>query len=244
MANGIIKLDGGWKLDSGYRLDQSNPFPSAVPVGLAHTKKGKAMDFYPNKRSEKLPWWKKISQEITTEGAKFGLLPAAITAAKEVADNQISVMEATDNAKSALEGARAVEEVRTAVNEQAIRAMIRNWKTLPGYPDSGSEGVLGLRAVEPAFDPSAYKPVLKISLDGGRIKIEFVKGRVDAVAVYCRPRGTSAWTRLIADTGSPYYDTAPLANPAVPEVREYKAMGVIDNVEVGLASDIVSITLS
>ena len=42
----------------------------------------------------------------------------------------------------------------------------------------------------------------------------------------------------------PYYDTNPLANLAVPEVREYMVMGMIDNVENGLPSDIVSIVFA
>jgi hypothetical protein len=35
-----------------------------------------------------------------------------------------------------------------------------------------------------------------------------------------------------------------MANPAVPEVREYLARGVLDDVEIGLPSDIMTITLS
>jgi hypothetical protein len=42
----------------------------------------------------------------------------------------------------------------------------------------------------------------------------------------------------------PYYDTNPLANLAVPEVREYMVMGMIDNEEIGLPSDIVSIVFA
>ncbi|MBL9130232.1 MAG: hypothetical protein JNG86_03480 [Verrucomicrobiaceae bacterium] len=202
------------------------------------------MDFIPSKRNDQLPWWKKISTDITTEGPKFGLAAAAITAAKDVADDQVAKMEATDAAKAALDGARAAEAAATATNEAAIRQMVRNWKTLPGYPASGSEGVLGLRASEPVFDPAAYKTVLKVSVVGGQIKVEFVKGGVDAVAIYARLRGTLGWTKLGEDTSSPYYDTRPLTNPAVPEVREYMAMGVVDNQEIGLPSDIVSVTFA
>ena len=39
---------------------------------------------------------KKIDEEIAKEGPKFGLTPEAITAAKAVAADQVSVMEKTD----------------------------------------------------------------------------------------------------------------------------------------------------
>lgn len=76
------------------------------------------------------------------------------------------------------------------------------------------------------------------------IRVDFTKKGVDAVAVYCRLRGTAAWVKIGTDSGSPYYDTAPPANANVPEVREYMGMGVLDDVEIGLPRDIVSITLS
>ncbi len=40
----------------------------------------------------------------------------------------------------------------------------------------------------------------------------------------------------------PYVDTAPLAVANVPEVREYMGRGVINDVEIGLDSDIASLT--
>lgn len=245
MADGIIRLDEGWKLDESHHLDQPPNVPPVVPVPVARpTRKGKAMDFIPSKRNNQLVWWKKISTDITVEGPKFGLAAPAITAAKDVADDQVAKMEATDDAKAALDGARAAEAAATAANEAAIRLMVRNWKTLPGYPASGSEGVLGLKGTEPVEPPDLYKTVLKASVAGGQVKIEFVKGRADAVAIYTRLRGTAAWTKLAEDTGSPYIDTRPLADPNVPEVREYMGMGVEDNQEIGLPSDIVSVTFA
>jgi len=42
------------------------------------------------------------------------------------------------------------------------------------------------------------------------------------------------------DNFPPYDDTRALANPNVPEVREYMVRPVINDVEIGLPSDIVS----
>lgn len=245
MPGGIIRLDEGWHLDERHHLDQSPFVPPVVTVApVRSTQKGKAMDFVPSKRNDQYLWWKNLSDNITAEGPKIGLAAADITAAKAVADDQLGKMEATDAAKAALDGARATEKVATEANLLNIRAKVRNWKTLAGYAASGSEGVLKLKGSGPVFDPGAFKPVLKVSIEGGQIRIEFTKGGADAVAVYCRLRGTAAWTKIGTDSSSPYFDTKPLANPNVPEVREYMGMGVIDDEEIGLPSDIVSVTLS
>jgi hypothetical protein len=121
---------------------------------------------------------------------------------------------------------------------------VRNWKTLTGYPASGSEAVLKLRGADASFDPATYKPVLKVAIEAGLIKISFKKAGVDGVAVYCRLRGTSSWRRIGTDTSSPYFDTAPLAQPGVPEVREYMGRGMVGDGEIGLDSDIVSIAFA
>ena len=60
------------------------------------------------------------------------------------------------------------------------------------------------------------------------------------INVYSRLQGEAQWQFLARDTHSPYIDTRPLANPAIPEVREYAARCVINDEEKGLLSDIVS----
>jgi hypothetical protein len=245
MPNGIIKLDEGWKLDEGHHLDQPPFVPIAIPVVVPTQKsKGKHMDFISDKRTERYLWLKNLSQKIVAEAVKMGLPNPDALAIKALADELTTAMEATDAAQTALDGARATEKQKETVNIKSLRNKIRNIKTLDDYPASGSEGVLQLKGPVSDFDPSTYKPVLKVSIEGGIIRVDFTKKGVDAVAVYCRLRGTAAWTKIGTDSGSPYFDTKPLANPNVPEVREYMGMGVVNDEEVGQSSDIVSITLS
>ena len=77
---------------------------------------------------------------------------------------------------------------------------------------------------------------------GGEIRLDFKKRGVDGMHVYCRRKGQTSWTFLALDTSSPYIDGHPLAQAGVPEVREYMLRGVINNEEIGLDSDIMSIT--
>lgn len=243
MADGIIKLDDGWHLDAGWHLDQPAPLPSTLPVPVRSKQpKGiKHMDFIPSKRAENKAWWKNIMDNGTVELAKISLAAPDIAAAVATATDQVTKMQATDDAEAALAAARTAERGTEKDNEAAIRLAIRNWKTNPAYPASGIEGSLKLKGPESGFNPVTFKSVLKLSIVGGQIRVDFTKEECDSVAVYCRLRGTSAWTKLGNDSRSPYYDTNPLANPNVPETREYMAMGVIDDVEIGVPSDIVSI---
>lgn len=248
MATGIIRLDQGWRLDAGHHFDMPPQTPAqfdfqgGTPAKLRT--QGKTMDYIPKSRSERYLWWKGICDSIEVEGPKVGLTAAEIAAIKATATDQCAKMEAADTAENAAKGAKAAEMETTRVNTQAIRLAIRNIKTRTLYASSGVEGTLRLKGSESTFDPATFKPALKLSIVGGQVRVDFTKGECDSVAVYCRVRGTLGWTKLGIDTDSPYFDTKPLANPAVPEVREYMARGVIDDMEIGIESDIVSIALA
>jgi hypothetical protein len=244
MANGIIRLDEGWRLDEGHRFDEPPYVPPPAPPPVLPTKKGKAMDFVPQKRDSRYAWLQNLSTNVVAEAVKFGGVSGDATAVKAAADNLIAKMNATNAAEATLKGARTTEATAQAADIAAIRAKVRNWKTLTGWAASGSEGVLQLKGTQPAFDPESYKPAIKVSIEGGKIRIDFKKLGVDALAIYCRLRGTAVWRKIGVDTEAPYFDTAPLANPAVSEVREYLARGVVGDEEIGLDSDIVSIAFA
>lgn len=242
MAGNIIRLDSGWQLDAGFHLDQTlAPVPVPPPTAPKKEKGTKHMDFMPNKRADRYLWWKNLKDNIATEGPKFGLTAGQITDVTTLCTAMMTLYEETDAAQAILDGKRAAEKAGEAANQAAVRAMIRNWKTMPGYAASGSEGVLKLKGAEEDFDPTNYKPVIKVSVEGSYIRLDFAKKGVDALIIYTRLRGETGWTKLARDSASPYIDTRPLTTPAVPETREYMAMGEVNDVEVGLPSDIVSI---
>lgn len=202
------------------------------------------MDWMPKKRAEKYLWWKNLSERIEAEGLKIDLPPEEIAAAKARADEQMAMMKRTDDTRHAHRGARSAEATATGINDPGIRAQVRGWRTRPGFAESGMEGILRLHAPQSDFDARTFKPSLKVSIVGGQIKLRYTKGKCDAVAIYGRLRGEAAWTRLGTKTRSPYYDTTPLADPALPEVREYQCRGVINDIEIGQMSVIVTITLT
>ena len=73
----------------------------------------------------------------------------------------------------------------------------------------------------------------------GRVKIEGNKPGFEAYNLYSRIKGQVAWKSIaIRKRKFPYYDESALAVPNTPEVREYMAMGVINDEEVGVPSEI------
>lgn len=179
---------------------------------------------------------------IETEGPKAGMTPAEIAALKALAESHGAKMDATNAAQAALDGARETESQSDAIPQ--IRAAVRRLKTNPSYPGSGVEGTLQLRGGASSFDENTFKPELKVSVVGGQVKLDFTKGEADGVVVYARVRGTTGWTKLGIDTAAPYYDTRPLPAGSTSETREYMVRAILDDIEIGVESDIVSIIVA
>jgi hypothetical protein len=200
------------------------------------------MDFIPSKRDPRRRWLQNLADMIETEGPKAGMTPAEIAALKALAESHGAKMDATNAAQAALDGARETESQSDAIPQ--IRAAVRRLKTNPSYPGSGVEGTLQLRGGASSFDENTFKPELKVSVVGGQVKLDFTKGEADGVVVYARVRGTTGWTKLGIDTAAPYYDTRPLPAGSTSETREYMVRAILDDIEIGVESDIVSIIVA
>ena len=58
----------------------------------------------------------------------------------------------------------------------------------------------------------------------------------DGVNLYSKREGGADFVFLARDTATPYLDTRPLLTPGKPEIREYKAMFVLNDEEIGIFS--------
>ena len=166
------------------------------------------------------------------------------TATKLAVDGVITKMDATDTAQETTDAARQSEYDTEAAAQQILRAKVRNWKTLTGWAASGSEQVLQLSGAGPSFDPASYKTTLKTSKVPGGVRVDFTKKGATAVNIYMRVRGQANWRHIGMDTETPYTDTTPLAQPNVPETREYMGRGVLHDEEIGQDSDVVTGTFA
>lgn len=245
MPVAVIQMDAGWTMDAGLAMDQAAPAPPPITLPPpVHKKKGKTMDYVPDKRNLRQKWYKNLSDNVVAEAVKMGAAAGDATAVKALADGIIAKMDATDAAQTALDGVRLIENTAEPAVLAQIRAKVRNWKTLANYPTSGSEGVLQLKGTDSPFDPASYKPVIKLAPVPGGVKVAFTKKGVDGMAIYMRVVGSTVWRKVGMDTESPFTDTTPLATAGVPENREYQGRGVLHDEEIGVPSDTMNITFA
>lgn len=113
-------------------------------------------------------------------------------------------------------------------------------KRIKGHPSYTEEiGMdFGIIGAETFFDINTYKPNLKVKNLTGTRKIEFTKGQTDGVNVYCKVTGTDSWMFLARDTVSPYVDNRSFPQPTK---LDYMVRGVVNDEEIGLESDTVTI---
>lgn len=105
---------------------------------------------------------------------------------------------------------------------------------------------LGIIGEETEFVENDYKTTLKGKSLPGNNEISFSKKGVDGINLYSHPVGgdQTVWEKIGFDSSSPYNDTRPPDRAGVPEKREYKARGVINDVEIGQWSDVLTLTFN
>jgi hypothetical protein len=197
-------------------------------------------DYFPRNEGEQIDWLQNFKTLLPTVGVTLGMTAAEATQMQSDIGNYLSVHLSTEALVTQLAGARANRKAMKVTLLGKVRDRVNKFKVHDAYTVAyGAQ--LGTVSSGSDFDPNTYKPVITIAIVAGEIRISFKKGGADGVNVYCRLKGTTTWRKLAFDSVSPYVDTEPLANPAVPETREYMARGVIDDAEIGLDSDIVPI---
>ncbi len=224
--------------DSGARYDEIDP-PPAPPK----KPKGSMADYIPNNEGDYGDWLQNLWTKLPTHGPALGMTSEQISALRGLIGDQQALHTETETSRAHATAMEAQERSGKETLNADLRARVRHWKTVAGWSQMVGED-LKLIGVAAELDLENYKPEIAAKIVGGEIRITFKKKGVDGVNVYCRLRGTSAWRKLAFDSSSPYVDTEPLANPTVPETREYKAMGVVKDEEIGQPSDIVSVTLA
>jgi len=76
----------------------------------------------------------------------------------------------------------------------------------------------------------------------GKVRVDERKPGFEAVNLYLRRKGEANWKLAsIRKRKFPIYDETPLAVAGTPEVREYRAIGVVNDEETGQPSVAVEI---
>ena len=199
--------------------------------------------FVPRREGDLKTWLVNLKLKIAEHGATLGLDPNEITDVQAACDN---IVLAIDTAEQIEQDYRQQIENKNQVKSaglKVIRDTVKKGKAHPGYTTAIGDD-MGVVRPPNEFDADNFKPSFKAVVFPGKVELRFKKKGVDGLNFFARLKGETTWVKLAYDTHSPYLDNRPLQSPTAPEAREYMAIGVIKDEQVGLMSDIVSVTFA
>lgn len=197
-------------------------------------------DYIPDSAQNLREWAANYLAEIDAIATRIGWSAAQVTAlkarlttlrdaAQEVLDKQNDLDVATG--QLAEKKSQELPEIRMDTN---------NLKSTRGFTE-GDARTLEVATHSGSFDPDTYKPHLTAASMPGRVEITGRKTGADALNLYVRRKGEAGFRLLAAKRSRfPFDDTAPPVTAGQPEEREYRAIGVLGDDEIGQPSDIVS----
>ncbi|MEI6508369.1 MAG: hypothetical protein WCO54_07780 [Bacteroidota bacterium] len=201
-------------------------------------------DIIPSVFALLLSWLTNFKTQLTNYASTLNLSTQQVTDMSVSCDKITAAINDTIQKKHDYEVSKALRDSIIADETQKLRVTCNLIKLNPAYNDGIGQAFDILYAAAPPVDTQNFKSVITLSLGHGFVSVKFTKKGIEGVNVYCRLKGESNWTFLTLAMHSPYNDHRMLADPIKPENREYMVIGVFADVEIGLPSDIASITFA
>jgi hypothetical protein len=198
------------------------------------------MDYIPRNDGDLLLWAQNYKTTIATAGVTLGLAPADVTTEQTLCDDLINSITQVQTAKAAAASAVKQKEDVIQTSGGALRTNIGRHKKATTYTATIGESLKIVGSTN-SVDIAAYKAKISVEKFAAFVRIKFTKQGADGINLYHRKKGEAQWKFLARDTKSPYDDHIVLAVASQPEHWEYRAFGVINDDEIGQASDIVEV---
>ena len=196
--------------------------------------------YFPQQDAALLVWATNYLEKIPTFATELGMTPAEVDAEVTICRSIINSINLVNTQKNLLKGAVDSRDTIIATQGGVLRLDIARHKMAKDYTEAIGQD-LGIIGTSTEFDPATYKAEIFTELFGGNIRIRFKKLGVDGINIYKRQKGNPAWVLLTRATKSPYDFHPVLTEANKPEHWEFRAFGVINDIEIGLASDIAEI---
>jgi len=202
-------------------------------------KKGPMTDYVPQSYKNLRDWLTLQNTEVTVAlAATVGMTPDERTA--YLASVGILLPRVTEivDLMQQLEEKTADFEPILAAQVPLLRAAVKRARTSSGCTP-GIQEQLEWVGDSTSFDPATARPSIEAEAQRGRVKITGKKPGFEAYNLYGRKKGDVQWKIIaVRKRKFPYNDEAPLTVANTPEVREYMAIGVIADEEIGQTSEI------
>jgi len=199
-----------------------------------------ATDYVPRNDSQLAVWLSNLATKIGVHGQMLGLTTDEVSAAMKSCSDTSTQITAIEQKKTEVQHQVAIKDEVKKASLLIIRGFATRMKAHPAYTEALGYD-MGIIAPNGSAKVTIDKSTLKAESLPGKVRISFTKKGFAGVNIYSRLEGASKWTLLGRDNNSPYDDARPLTNAGQPEKREYMAMGVVGDEEVGQPSDIVSV---
>jgi hypothetical protein len=201
-------------------------------------------DFIPRSDAQFIIWHNQFREALASVGASVGVTAADLQA---VSSDNTALTAAVGRAASASAAALQANNQKTVTRstvEANVRFLARQIKAQKGYSTALGQQ-LGLEGVSATIDLSAARPRLTATAQPhGVVELQFNKSQSDGVNLYASREGDAGFVFLARDTASPYVDNRPLLVAGKPEVRQYKAIYVVNDAEIGQSSAEVTVTVA
>ncbi len=200
-------------------------------------------DFIPKTDAPLLNWLRELKKGLPDHVADFEVTPERAAAAGDWIDGLTAAMDLAAQKRNEWLAASSAKKLQKRASLAGLRQEIARWKTAPGAKNGGV-AALKLTASVPAVDGKMVQPELSAQGAAGHVVLKFKKRGASDVNLYVRHAGDATFRLLARVTRSPYHDHTPVARPGTAEAREYQAVGVLHDREIGQPSAIVSMTLA
>ena len=198
-------------------------------------------DYIPKNDGDLLKWESNFSENLSNYADALGLTPDEVKAMQNNCKNIGNGINDCTKAQSLAKEAVANKLSIIKINTDGLRTGIQHFKKNKGYTEAIGKA-LGVVGTDDPVDPDTYKPKISADVFPGHVTIKFTKKGVQGVNIYSKLKGEENWAKLAFDSYSPYTDNRPLHVPGTPETRQYMAMGVVHDHEIGQMSDILEVT--
>ena len=195
----------------------------------------KNTDYIPGNDDTLRAWIVNFLAKLTAQGAAIGITTAEQSLLNSLGGAAVGAVDNLNTKKNEYESAVANRNELRAQFLLPLRPIVRRAKTNANYTDTIGE-ILGIIGADTPIDPATIQPEISVNAHMSEVSIRINRKGAQSVDLFVRIMGQANWTRLTRVTRASYVDTRPLAQPGVPEIREYMAQGFIGDTSVGLPS--------
>lgn len=221
---------------------------------------------FPRKNADKIVWLRTFKTQFALVAANFSLLADKIEQVEKACDTVIYSIRLANKAKIYAKACHAFRdtifkkksklaqtppefvpveppaELFTADALAFIEEIVRILRVQSNYTSATGE-LLGIEKPKTADALDTAKPKLKlIALINSVIRINWTKGKAQAVLVESKRGAEENFTEIGRDQYSPFIDARPPLEPGKPELRFYRLTYLDHDKPVGTTSAIYSVT--